>query len=192
MWAWKCIIWDYRLPGSTLRPRLTRGLFWCLFTGPLWGESTTHRWILITKGHQCGAFWISSLLSCTRTVEHSVELPSMVDPIWMRPGCGLAVFSTQSALLRWQWLSRLTEQPLYTSGLTYMCLLLYGFLLLQWRPSINIIIFSLISKISVEGHRYNRQTCRCDTRMGIVDKTSCIRDFFGHPFDLLDKMVAIS
>ena len=142
MWAWKCIIWDYRLPGSTLRPRLTRGLFWCLFTGTLWGELTTHRWILITKGHQCGAFWISSLSSCTRTVEYSVELPSMVDPIWMRPGCGLAVFSTQSALLRLTVaIQTYGANPVYIGFNSYVVLLLSGFLLLQWRPSINIRFF---------------------------------------------------
>ena len=50
-------------------------------------------------GQQCGDFGISSLSSCTRTVEDSVEVPSRGDPIWIWPIGGPAVFSTQSALL---------------------------------------------------------------------------------------------
>ena len=53
----------------------------------------------LKKGHQCGPFSISSLSGCTRTVEHSVEVLNMGDPIWIWPSGGPAVFSTPSALL---------------------------------------------------------------------------------------------
>ena len=37
---------------------------------------------------------------CKRTVEHSVEVSSMGDPVLIWPSDGTAVFSMQSALLR--------------------------------------------------------------------------------------------
>ena len=33
-------------------------------TGPLWGESTGHRWFPITKGSKCGALTIYFMLDC--------------------------------------------------------------------------------------------------------------------------------
>ena len=68
-------------------------------TGPLWGETTSHQWIHFTRSQQCGAFMISSLSGCTRTTEHSGEVPNMGDPIWIWPSGGPAVFLTQSTLL---------------------------------------------------------------------------------------------
>ena len=68
--------------------------------GPLSGESTNHRWIPLTKSQQWAPFRISSFSGCTRLVEHSVEVPSMGDPIRIWPSGGPALFSTQSALLR--------------------------------------------------------------------------------------------
>ena len=37
----------------------------CCMTGPLWGESTGHRWITLTKGQSCNALMFSLLLVWT-------------------------------------------------------------------------------------------------------------------------------
>ena len=41
-----------------------RGNTFCI-TGPLWLESTDHRWIALTKGKECGALGFSLLLAWT-------------------------------------------------------------------------------------------------------------------------------
>ena len=55
-------------------------------TGPLWGESTGHQWIPLTKGQQCG----SLIFHChpVQAIEQTVELPMVSD----------------ASTLIWQWL----------------------------------------------------------------------------------------
>ena len=74
----------------------------------------------------------------------------MGNTIWIWPSGDPAVFSTQSAVLRLTVASQLQwATPVYL-GLT---------LFVAIRPSVNIKMFSLISKLSFEGHKLNLQTC---------------------------------
>ena len=44
-------------------------------TGPLWGESTGHRWIPHTKGQQCGMHFQVMIPSCIYILEEVKDLP---------------------------------------------------------------------------------------------------------------------
>ena len=47
-------------------------------TGPLWGESTEHRWIPLTKG-QCRGLWCSPWCWFKQTIGQTVEMPVIWD-----------------------------------------------------------------------------------------------------------------